>query len=389
MEVRGDQLAIPAVFMRGGTSRGLIIRRDALPNDSAERERILCSIYGSPDRRQIDGIGGATGPTSKVCIVAPSSRPDADIEYTFGQVRIDEVRVDFDGNCGNMASGVAAYAVDEGFVEIPGDGSDATVRIYFTNTDQVVDARVPVIGGVARADGAQRLEGVPVTGAPIFMDFWRTAGTLGRGPLPMGEVESTVSVGGASYRVSVVDVGNAAVFVRAEDVGMTGTELPAQISQQKLDLLVAIRGEIAYRLGRSSSPARAQAETPATPKVYVVAPPREYLTLDGRTITAEEITVLSRGLIMGRPHEAHAATVAVCVAVASRIPGTVVNEVAGPTGVDGVIEIGHPSGVTAVAAKVAVDGAQVAVESASLVLTARRLMSGYAFARASTAGLRP
>jgi len=179
----------------------------------------------------------------------------------------------------------------------------------------------------------------------------------------------------------VVDVGNAAVFVRAADVGMRGTELPGEISGDLLELLLAIRAEIAYRLGRCSSPSRAQAETPATPKLYVVAPPREYATSTGRTVAEDEIALLSRGLIMGRPHESHAVTVAVCVAVASRIPGTVVHEVAAPRGADGVIGIGHPGGVTPVAARVAATGGTVTVESASLVLTARRLMAGYAYAR--------
>jgi methylitaconate Delta-isomerase len=383
---RGDQIGVPCVFMRGGTSRGVVIRREHLPSDERLLSAIVCSIYGSPDIRQINGLGGGTGQTSKVCIVSAPSRPEVDIEYTFGQVRVDEPVVDFSGNCGNMASAVAAYAVDGGFVKIPNGAVECEVRIHMTNTDQMVYARVPLVGGVAGTVGRHRVDGVPGTGAPIYMDLRDTVGSLGAGALPLGAPRSEVVVpGGRRYEVSMVDVGNAAIFVRAADLGMRGTELPAEMTEEIIAQMLAIRAEIAYQLGRCSSPDDAQRQTPATPKIYAVAPPADYVTLGGRHVAAHEISLCSRGLLMGRPHQSHAATVAVCAAVAAQIPGTLVREAASSRDSAGQLSIGHPGGVTTVSSAISGTGADLTVEHASLVLTARRLMDGYAYASSEVA----
>jgi 2-methylaconitate cis-trans-isomerase PrpF len=376
---------VPCVFMRGGTSRGVVIRREHLPSDERLLSAVVCSIYGSPDVRQINGLGGATGQTSKVCIVSESDRPGVDIEYTFGQVRIGEPIVDFTGNCGNMASAVAAYAVDGGFVKIPENATECEVNIYMTNTAQLVYARVPVVGNAAGTIGHHQVDGVPGTGAPIYMDMRDTAGTLGAGVLPLGSPCSEIVVPGGRYEVSMVDVGNAGIFVRASDLGMRGTELPAEMSEKVIARMLAIRAEVAYQMGRCDSPDDAQRQTPATPKIYAIAPPADYVTIGGRHIAAEEISLCSRGLLMGLPHQSHAATVAVSAAVAAQIPGTLVREAAVLRGSGGHLYIGHPGGVITVSSAISGTGADLAIGHASLVLTARRLMDGHAYASTEVA----
>lgn len=376
----GDQVAIPCVFMRGGTSRGAILRADDVPGDPRLRERVIAAIYGSPDARQIDGIGGADPLTSKVAIVGPATHPDADVDFTFGQVRIDEPIVDFDGNCGNMSAAIGPFAVDEGMVDAVEPVT--RVRIHLTNTGQRLLSEVPVRHGRALVEGDAEVPGVPGRGAPVLLDLGDTAGTLGGGVLPTGAATDRLALGdGSVVTATIVDAGNATVFVSAADVPIGFGASALTLSTETLSRLAAIRGAAAVRLGLVTSPEDAAGRTPAVPKMYWVGPPTAYVAAGGRTVRPGEMSLAAAGLSMGHPHQAYATTVAVATAVAAMVPGSVVHGACDPHAVaSGTIRIGHPSGVMAVAARarVGADGVPVLTRVA-IQRTARRIMDGHVY----------
>lgn len=378
---RADQIGIRCVFMRGGTSRGAFFHAADLPVDPALRERIILAIYGSPDVRQIDGLGGADPLTSKVAIISPSSRPDADVDFTFGQVRITEAVVDFTGNCGNMSAGVAPFAIDEGLVAAV--EPETTVRIYLTNTDSVITSRVRVRAGLALAEGKAEVPGVPGTGSSIMIDFGEGSSVLGRGLLPTGAPRETLETPFGEAEVSIVDAGNPVVFVRPETAGLSGVELPDDLGEADLARLEQIRAAGAVRLGLVEAPELAAAVSPAIPKLYVVSPPAAYVDLVGRRIAASEIDLTGRGLSMQRPHRAYAGTVAVCTAAAAGIPGTLLADIVGDRPADRPLRIGHPGGVMLVEGRVEIGPNGPILAGAAIERTARRIMDGVVYVPAS------
>ncbi|HYU19308.1 MAG TPA: PrpF domain-containing protein [Chloroflexota bacterium] len=379
---RGDQLKVRCVFMRGGTSRGAYLRAEDLPSDPVERDCLLLAIYGSPDPRQIDGIGGADPLTSKVAIIGPTSRPDADVDYTFGQVQIAEAKVDYRGNCGNISAGVGPFAVDEGLVE-PVEPI-TTVRVHNTNTGKVIVASVPVANGVALACGEAEIAGVPGSGASIMLDFLDSGGSMTGRLLPTGEPRQVLSIPSGPIEASIVDAANPCVFVRARDVGLDGTELPDVFGQP--DLLARfeqIRGAAAVELGFCDAPARAAAVTPTVPKMVWIAPPADYVDSRGRSIRADAITLLVRCLSMQRPHKALAVSVAICTGAAAATAGTVVHDAHRPGDPPSRLRLGHPAGVL-VADVVVEDGPDGPyLRRGAIERTARRIMDGYVYAPAS------
>lgn len=376
---RGDQLALRCVFMRGGTSRGAYLLKSDLPEDPELRDQVILALYGSPDQRQIDGIGGADSLTSKVAIVAPSSRPDADVEYTFGQVRIDEPVVDYAGTCGNMMSGIGPFAIDEGLV--PAVEPVTRVVIYDVNTNQRVVAEVPVANGRARTEGDCAIAGVPGTGAPIMLDFLDCAGSVTRRLLPTGRPRDTLETDSGRYTVSFVDAANPCVFVLAEEVGMKGTELPSDMGRDEalLRRLEDIRSAGAEVLGFVASRREGTARSPAIPKIAVVSPPSDYVTSTGETVRAEQVSLVGRIMSMQRPHKAYAVTGAICTAVAAQVPGTVVNQVFRPIRPPSLVAIGHPAGIIRIDSAVEVGPDGITVRRAALERTARRIMEGIAY----------
>ncbi|HEV8534458.1 MAG TPA: PrpF domain-containing protein [Candidatus Limnocylindria bacterium] len=372
----GDQLAIRGVLMRGGTSRGAFLRREDLPPDPGARDRAILAIYGSPDARQIDGLGGAEPLTSKVAIVGRATSPGADVDYLFGQVRIAEPLVDYRGNCGNMLAAVGPFAVDEGLVAAT--GTVTRVRIHQVNTRTLVVAEVPTRDGRALTAGSVRMPGVPGTGAPIKLDFSASADTLGRGLLPTGEAQDDLlDEAGTRYRVSFVDAGNPTVFVRAADLGLDARSLVASTYPPDLmSRLEAIRGAAAERLRLVASARRAAAESPTIPKIYLVHPPADYVTSDGTQVPADAVDLVARGLVTQRLHAAYAATVAIATATATRLPGTIPAEVATRRSLD-TVRIGHPGGVLALEVAVELGGtAGPRLTRAVIERTARRVMAG-------------
>lgn len=373
--------AIRATLMRGGSSKGAYFARDDLPADIAERSAVMLACYGSPDARQIDGIGGSDPLTSKAAVVGLSKRSDADIEYTFCQVGIDKAEVSTGGNCGNMLSGVGPFAILRGMVEAV--EPETTVRIYTTNTKQVVTARIPVRDGLPVWDGDCTIAGVPGTGAAIRLDFGDCSGSVSGKLLPTGRPADEIMLDGRAITVSLIDAATPFVFVLASDVGATGYETADEIRANAglLARLEHVRGWAAVQIGLVTDPAEARARTPNLPRVMMIAPAADYLTAEGVTISGAEVDVCVRQLAMQRPHRALAVTGAVCAAVASYVEGSVMSRLAGSDKEE--VRLGHPSGVLRVSARTSLVNGELRVISAQIERTARLLMDGFLYCRNS------
>lgn len=337
-------LTIPAVFMRGGTSKGLYILAEDLPNDLIARDQAILDIYGSPDIRQINGIGGADPLTSKVAILSCSKRKGVDIDYTFGYVGIKEAVVDYEGNCGNISAGVGVYAILKGMVKVTEPLTN--VVIYNTNTKKIIEAQVPVVDGEVIFEGDYAISGVPGTGSKIFLNFPNSAGSKTGKLLPTGNVRDKLTLrDGRVVEVSLVDAANPAVFVKAEAIGLTGTELPSdcETNPQILEDLEDIRTSAAVLMGLAQSKCEVG---PAVPKVAFVASSQNYQSSESKTINADAVDLLGRTKAMAELHKTYAVTGGICLATAALIEGTVVNEVcSSPAQLCGEVRIGHPSGV--------------------------------------------
>lgn len=375
-----EQLSIPCAFMRGGSSRGGFFLASDLPSDPIELSAVLLACYGSPDGRQIDGIGGADPLTSKAAVVSRSSRPDADIEYTFYQIGIDRAQVSTGGNCGNMLAAVGPFAMLRGLIDVV--EPETTVRIYNINTHKVIVAHIPVVDGGAACEGVCEISGVPDPGAPIQLDFGDCAGAVSGKLLPTGNVCDSIMIEGRKVEVSFVDAATSFVFVAARDIGGTACETPEELSGNAaiMEKLEAVRGWAAVKLGLVDDPLKAKQVTPNIPRVIMVAPSTNYRASSGRAIAAEEIDVCVRQLTMQRPHKALAVTGAACTAVAAAIPGSVVAKASRQS--SGSIRLGHPSGILNVASSISSSSENgFSVQSARIERTARLIMDGTLFAR--------
>jgi 2-methylaconitate isomerase len=370
------QRRIRAVYMRGGTSRCLVFHEEDLPRGQAARDRILTAALGSPDPygRQLDGMGGGISSLSKACIIGPPTHADAHVDYTFAQVDVRSPAVDYQGNCGNCSSAVGPFAIDEKLVEV----SEGTtlVRIHNTNTKKIIVAHVPVKDGEAAVEGDFELPGVSGRGARIALDFLDPGGAVARRLLPTGRPRDLLD----GLEASLVDATNPVVFVRARDLGLTGAETPQAIDGDRplCARLEAIRLEAARRMEIPGSAAQ--------PKIAMVAPPAAFSALDGRPYGQDDVDLLARVMSMGNCHRAFALTAAMCLAVAARIPETVVAEAARPALSEGGLSeerggfdlrLGHPSGVTPIAASVTTREGQPWAEHVTVYRTARRLMEGF------------
>lgn len=336
--------AIEATCVRGGTSKCIILNVGNVPSDTEERSRLLLAAFGSPDIRQIDGVGGATSLTSKACIVGPPSVPAADIDYTFGQVAVNEPVVDYRGTCGNCASAVALYAVVEGYVPISGDVT--TVRIFNTNTGRLIVGEIPTPDGRVAEVGTLRIAGVPWPGPAIRLWFMDPGGSATERLLPTGIARDVID----GAKVSIVDAGAPVVFARASDLGLLGVELPPEVNSnaELLARLERIRGGAAVACGFVASAANASHESPSVPKVAWIGPPRDYTDLYGRLVRVGDVDFVARIMSMGRLHAAFAITGGIATATAATLNGTVAREHCGvDPDDDGVVtvRIGHPSGV--------------------------------------------
>lgn len=358
------QTAIPCTLMRGGTSKGPFFLAFDLPADPALRDRVLLAVMGSPDARQIDGIGGADTLTSKVAIVSPSSRPDADVDYLFLQVVPDEPRVDASQNCGNMLAGIGPFAIEKGLV--PAADGVTKVRIHMVNTASIAVATVQTPGGRVRYDGAARIDGVPGTAAPIVIDFLDIAGgSTGGALLPTGNARDVVE----GVEATLIDNGMPVVVMRASDFGKTGRESPAEL---EADTELKARVE-AVRLAAGRLMHLGDVTKKTVPKMCLVSPP----TNGG--------VVSTRNFIPHKVHKAIGVFGAVSVATACAYPGTVAAEVAGGGAQLGErsLEIEHPTGFFTVEMMLVDQGGKPRVERSALLRTARALMAGDVFVPAA------
>ena len=375
------QRRIPAVYMRGGTSKGVFFRADSLPDDPRERDRLLLRVIGSPDPygKHIDGMGGATSSTSKVVLVSKSCRPDCDVDYLFGQVAIDAPLIDWSGNCGNLTSAVGPFAIEQGLVEVAADGV-SPVRIWQVNIGRRIIAHVPMRGGEVEEDGDFELDGVAFPAAEIRLEFL-DAGGVGDAPLlPTGNPADELDVPGVGrITATLINAGNPAVIVGASSLGLKGTEMQGDVNGDPalLGRCEAIRAHGAVAMGLAASAQEATRSRPATPRLAFVAPPLAYTSASGKPIRQADIDMVARFLSMGALHHALPGTGAVALAVAAALPGTLAHRIVGDKSAGGrQVRIGHPSGTLPVGAEMNREGGVWRVSKAIVSRSARRLMSG-------------
>ena len=352
--------AIPCTLMRGGTSKGPFFLADRLPADTALRDRVLLAIMGSPDVRQIDGLGGADSLTSKVALVSPSTRSDADVDYLFLQVVVNEPRVDASQNCGNMLAGIGPFAIENGLVPVAGDHTK--VRIHMVNTASIAVADILTPGGAVQYDGDAAIDGVPGTAAPVLLDFLDIAGSSCGALLPTGNARDVIE----GVETTLIDNGMPVVLMRAADLGKTGYESPADLEK---DTALKARVE-ALRLAAGKRMNLGEVTKKTVPKMCLVAPP------------AHGGAICTRNFIPHVIHKAIGVFGAVSVATACVVPGSVTEGIAqikASSGKSRRLDIEHPTGFFTVEMDVVADGKSVRVERAALLRTARKLMSGEAY----------
>ena len=383
------QIRIPATYMRGGTSKGVFFRLTDLPvaaqSPGAARDRLLMRVIGSPDPygKQIDGMGGATSSTSKTVILSKSSRPDHDIDYLFGQVSIDAAFVDWSGNCGNLSAAVGPFSIANGLVDparVPRNGV-AVVRVWQVNIGKTIIAHVPITDGQVQETGDFELDGVTFPAAEVQLEFMDPAAEeegAGGAMFPTGNLVDDLEVPGVgTLKATMINAGIPTIFLNAEQIGRTGTELQDAINgdAKALAMFETIRAHGAVRMGLIKHVDEA-AKRQHTPKVAFVAKPADYVASSGKAVAASDVNLLVRALSMGKLHHAMMGTAAVAIGTAAAIPGTLVNLAAGG-GARDAVRFGHPSGTLRVGAQATQEGGEWVVKKAIMSRSARVLMEGW------------
>jgi 2-methylaconitate isomerase len=371
-----SQRFVPCVFYRGGTSKGMFFHPRDLPADRAAIDRILLAAIGSPDpyERQLNGMGGGLSSLSKAVIIGPPTHPDADVDYTFIQLAVDEAVADWTNNCGNLSSAVGHFAVDEGLVTAK-DG-EAFVRIHQTNTKKLIHSRFEVRNGKAVTTGDYVIAGVAGGGGRIRLDFLDPAGAVTGKLLPTGNATDTLDIGsGERIEATLIDATSPIVYVDAASVGLDGSESPDRIEaapgvMAKLDL-IRRAGGVAMGLAASAEKIGLQ-----TPRVAMVAAPKTFRSLDGETVAAEAFDIATRMISMGRAHRAIPGTGGLNLGVATQVTGTIPNRLSRPANAAGEVRVTNPSGLVSVGAVVRRENGAWVADSAVLFRTARRLMQG-------------
>jgi len=383
------QIKVPATYMRGGTSKGVFFRLQDLPEAAqkpgAARDALLLRVIGSPDPygKQIDGMGGATSSTSKTVIISKSTQADHDVDYLFGQVSIDQAFVDWSGNCGNLSAAVGPFAISHGLIDpsrLPKDGV-ATIRIWQANIQKTIIAHVPMTNGDVQETGDFELDGVTFPAAEVQLEFMDPAAEeegAGGSMFPTGQLVDDLDVPGiGTLKATMINAGIPTIFVNAEAIGYTGTELQEAINSdvKALTMFETIRAHGALRMGLIKELSEA-AKRQHTPKVAFVAAPKEYTSSSGKVVTTNDVDLLVRALSMGKLHHAMMGTAAVAIGTAAAIPGTLVNLAAGG-GERKAVRFGHPSGTLRVGAEAVQEHGEWQVKKAIMSRSARVLMEGW------------
>ena len=358
-------------IMRGGTSKALFFLHEDMPKNSDQWDDFLLDVMGSPDQRQIDGLGGADPLTSKVAIIKKSDKPGIDVEYTFAQVSLTARHVGWQGNCGNTSTAVGPFAINEKLVKATQPLTRVT--ILNTNTGKKITAEVEVENGAAKTKGSFTVPGVPGTGSPVKLAFFGSEGALTGKLLPTGRPQDLISTPFGEIPISIVDSAASAVFINAADLGLTGAELPTEYTKETLQRIEAIRSYAAELCGYCKRE-DAQTASPQEPKAAIISPAITYADLTGIIREAADMDLSARMMSMGKPHKALATTGAVCLTAAAATPGTLVHQITG--GLSGPLRIGHTSGIMATSADINEDRS---IGSITISSTARTLMKGTAY----------
>lgn len=373
------------VFMRGGTSKGCMFHREDLPKDRSQWDSIFLQAMGSPDPKQIDGLGGTVSSNNKVVVVWKSEEAGVDVEYLVGQVIVGKNQVDFKSNCGNMTAAVGPYAVEEGMVEIVEPVT--TVRLLNRNTDKYISVTVPIDPETHTfaQEGDCAIAGVDGTAAELKVNFLNPAGAKTGKLLPTGKVLDRLDIPGfGNIEATILDVSNPMVLVRAEDIGMTGMELPEEINQNKevCGLLEKIRGTAACIMGFAKDLEDATAHSPAVPKVGFFTTPKTYTDISGKTVNAEEMELCARVISVFKCHKACPLTSASAISVAAFLKGSVVEKTIGsPKAGQETVRIGHPSGVMTMVPDLTEEAGEIRLSGVAVQRTARRIMEGTLYIR--------
>lgn len=365
------------VFMRGGTSKGCMFLREDLPSREAWDD-IFVQVMGSPDPKQIDGMGGCVSSNNKIVVVNKSQRPGVDIDYIVGQSIVGQSKIDYKSNCGNMTAAAAPFAVEIGLVEHLTEPT-TTVHMFNLNTDKYIDVEVPVKNGQFNNEGICAIAGVDGTAGELKVNFLNPAGSKTGQLFPTGKAKEMLTLPDGEIEATILDVSNPIVLVRAADIGLTGRELPAQIDADKAvsDKLEAIRGAACVKMGFAKDLKDATENSPAVPKVGFVAAPVDFIDISGKAVEAGDMDICARVISVFKCHKACPLTSASAISVAAAIPGTLVNELA-QSGAEAV-RIGHPSGVMTMFPYL--DDTrkplnEIQVSGVAVQRTARRIMDG-------------
>ena len=371
------------VFMRGGTSKGCMFHREDLPEDRSLWDSIFLQAMGDPDPKQIDGMGGTVSSNNKIVIVWKSEEKDVDVEYLVGQVIVGKSQVDYKSNCGNMTAAVGPYAVEEGMVEAAEPA--VTVRMLNRNTDKYINVVVPCEKGTFAQDGDCQIAGVDGTAAELKVNFLNPAGAKTGKLLPTGNALDVLDIPGfGKIEATILDVSNPMVLVRAEDIGMKGTELPEEINQNKevCDLLEKIRGTAACLMGFAKDLEDATANSPAVPKVGFFTKPVSFTDIAGQTVKMEDMDLCARVISVFKCHKACPLTSASSISVAAFLEGSVIWKTIGaPAAGRETVRIGHPSGVMTMYPYIEKENGELRLPSVAVQRTARRIMEGTLYIR--------
>ncbi|MFL2688529.1 MAG: 2-methylaconitate cis-trans isomerase PrpF family protein [Alphaproteobacteria bacterium] len=381
------QLKIPAAFVRGGTSNGIAFLKENLPPDRDDWKEIFLAAMGSPDpnRRQLNGMGGGISSLSKIMIVEKSKTDGVDIDYTFCQVAPKDDWVAYTNICGNMASAVGPFAVDEGLVKPEGD--EVCLRVRSTNTGVQFDTKFAIYDGKAAVEGDFKLPGVSGTGSPVRNEFLDPGGANTASLLPSGNIIDQLELlNGKKVDASLVDATLAVAYVAAEAIGITGKELPAQVDDDPhlMEQLEHLRCQAGILMGLGDSLDYIRDESAVVPKICFVTPPQDSPSLSGEILKADDCDFTARMMSSGNCHRALPSTGSACIAVAARIEGSTVHRVARTTNDPASdVRVMHPSGILSVTADVEKTSTGWYCNSVGVYRTQRRLFDGFVYVPAS------
>ena len=372
------------VYMRGGTSKGCLFHREDLPADPKAWDEIFLQVMGNPDPKQMDGMGGTVSSNNKIVVIWKSKEPNVDIEYLVGQVIVGKKQVDYKSNCGNMTAAVPAYAVEEEMVPIV--EPITTVRMLNKNTDKYINVTVPIDPKTHTfaQDGDCHIAGIDGTAAELKVNFLDPAGAKTGKLLPTGKSLDVLEVDGKQIEATILDVSNPLVLVRAEDVGLKGTELPAAVDANKeaSDLLEKVRGTAAVMMGFAKDLDDAKANSPAVPKVGCFTAPVSYTDIAGNQVEASQMDLCARVISVFKCHKACPLTAASSIAVAGFVKWSIIQRTLGaPKAGQDSIRLGHPSGVMTVYPDLEEKEGSLQVKGVAVQRTARRIMDGYVYVR--------